>query len=484
MQNILIIAILGLLIIFYLSFFLQPRNMVYLYIILWLFFPHGMKSIAGHFKLETSFFSYYFILKSIVAISLLIAVLGNFRFFFSYRSVRPLAHWFMVFWVMICVFGLIRVLVGVTEKCYLNFGMHEAEIFTILDMMCNAIFLSGMIMFIREFSHFEQIMNLFIVAGMVTVIDFVFLYKMNLVPYVSHIERGINIGGRYRGIIQNDYVSMGRFCMMAVGASMYFWLVKKKHVWLILSLILAYIAFYTYQRTTMIMVLIVFTVSLVCWIKLNINRINMWTYGAVVMLNIAVLITLFAVFPPNKIYIESRGGTLTDPQSLYTRMFLFINGIKLFANHFVAGVGPGESQYCLIELLKNSNLSNPIFSYDIEYFQKLYVAKGVHNMYLALIAEFGLPGVVVVVWWFSMFIKLWQIIRRKWANHIVPDKIKTGIAVSFGILIANTFNSLLDHNYYWFVFMLTTYLPFLLYRSSLNSKEVHKKAVPGSEILS
>lgn len=420
--------------------------------------------------METDFFSYYFILKSIIAISLLIIVLRNLRFYFLNRKVRSLANWSVAFWIGVCGYGLIRVILGATEHCSLNFDMSEVEIFTMLDILCNAVFLSSMIMFLREFSDFEKIMYLFAIAGIVTSVDFVFLYKLDLVKSISHVIQGTNIGGRYRGIIQNDYVSMGRFCVMSIGASMYLWTVKRRNTWLILALGIAYILFHTYQRTAMSMALIIFVFALTCWVRLNTNRRNMFLHGSIATLVIMGLIIITAIFPPTHIYIDARGEALADPRGLYARIFLLINGIQLFTNHFVMGVGPGESQYCLVELLKNLNLSNHIFSYDIAYFQMTHVVKGIHNMYLTMMVEFGLIGTVVLGWWLFLFIKLWLIMKKESIKRNLPAEIKVGIVISFGILLANAFGYLFDNHYYWFIFMLTTFLPFLVYRNFKRSE--------------
>lgn len=447
------------------AFPIKPKNLVYTYIILWLFFPHGMRSIGGYYRLDTSFFSYYFILKSIIAISIALRVAINLKLLLADRHTKQLAYWAFIFCLCICILGYIRLSFGYTEQCSINFDLGEAGIYFILDSFFNVIFLLGLITYLRDYQDIEKVFYLFVFAGVLTIADFTFLYKLNSIGSVTHVVQGVDIGGRYRGIIMNDYVRMGRFCILTIGAGLYFWLTKKNLIWLLLAIVMAFIVFHTYQRTAMIMAIIIFAFPVVYLIKIHASRLNMFLVCSLFILVIVSLTTLVVFIPMPDLYIGARQENLLDPRSSYERLFLWLNGFQLFKKNILLGVGLGESQYCLIELLISSGLNWAIFDTSIIHYQTHYVAKSVHNMYLQLMVETGLVGTFLLAWWVFLFKRVWTKIKKGVLHSPTRNKVEIVTTISFAILIANAFGYFFDSHYNWFVFMLSTYLPFLAYRT-------------------
>ncbi len=424
-----------------------------------------MRSIDGYLRLETEYFSYYFILKLLVTIIMTVVLIRHHKDFFSNRLMGPIAKWSLSFLAGICAIGMFRVVFEFTSQYSLNYGVSEAGIFTVLDAFCNIIFLMSLISFIKDFKDFEFIMHLFVLASIVTIIDFIFLYKMEIITSVIHVVKPEAAAYRYNGIIQNDYVSMGKFLTFSIGASMYFWITEHKIKWLFLAFILFYIITFTAQRLNMLMALIVLFLCFIAWLN---ARISKYQIVPVVSLMIALFVTAFYFFPPYEIYIDKRGGLLTDPQELYSRLFLWANAFNFPAIDFLLGIGPGESQYCLAEILKTSSINFPfLYNFTLE---SSGAPRGFHNAYLTFVIENGLIGLLIIFWLLLILFKLNRTVKKGLRRISgVNSKMHVAYKVSFSILIALSFGYMFDHHYEWILFFLSIFTIFLAYGSIMRA---------------
>jgi O-antigen ligase len=418
-----------------------------------------MRSIGGYLRLETDYFTYYFILKFIITIIMTVVLIKHHKDFFSNRFMGPIAKWSLLFLAGICGMGLFRVVFEFSSQCSLNYGGSEAGIFNVLDAFCNIIFLMSLISFIKDFKDFEFIMYLFILASIVTIIDFIFLYKMEIITSVIHIVKPDAAAQRYNGIIQNDYVSMGKFLTFSIGASMYFWITEHKIKWLFLAFILFYIIAHTAQRLNMLMALVVLFLCFITWLK---TRVSKYQIVPVVSLLIALFVAAFYFFPPYEIYIEKRGSMLTNPEELYSRFFLWAHAFNFSAIDFILGIGPGESQYCLAEILKTSSINFP-FLYNLT-LESSKVPRGFHNAYLTFVIENGLIGLLIIFWLLLILFKLNRTVKKGLRRISgVNSKMHVAYNVSFSIIIALSFGYMFDHNYEWILFLLSIFMIFLAY---------------------
>ena len=409
-------------------------------------------------RLETDYFSYYFILKIAISIMLAIVLIQQYKALLSTVSRKSIAKWSLLFLVGICGIGLYRVIFDLTSQCSLQYGISGAGIFNALDASCNIIFFISLISFIQDFKDFELIMYFFVVAGIFTILDFIFLYKMELITSVVHIVKPEAAAQRYNGIIQNDYVSMGKFLAFAIGGCMYFWITEKRIKWFFMALILFHIITYTAQRTNILMALIVISTGCITWASL---RISKYQFVPLVSLSIGLLIVILYLFPLSAIYLEMRGGMLTDPQELYSRLFLWAHAINFPIPDLIVGVGPGESEYCLAKVLKASTMEF-VFDYNLS-LRGSDAPRGFHNAYLTFAIEYGLLGLLMILWLSWILFKLNGNVRKHLHRlSCFHTKLHVAYNISFSVMIALLFGYWFDHHYEWIIIFLSIFLTFLI----------------------
>jgi hypothetical protein len=334
------------------------------------------------------------------------------------------------------------------------------------QMLYGFIFLCGCVAFINRMEQVEKIFLIVITSTMAMVVESIMYFYLGLpLPLRDYV---FNPSGRFNSMFFFNFITLPLVCFGGVGFVLYFASIKKRKVLLLVVPFIFLPILATFQRTPIVVAI------LIVWIFLMLRKNVRLRYallsgglllaGATMLLGKVrgrfneILASFFGQVRPD--YLDSY------VESWLSRVGAYYRGLEALVYSLPLGVGPTRMQ----EVMFSSRTPR----YFGDFVQagpalSLYgdIASGAwytgpHNFYITFSGEYGLLGIVILVYFMYLVFSNLRLTGRT-GKRMLETQPKTFVAQAsvYSILVGLGFWSVFyDYNFYWFSFFLLFVLSF------------------------
>lgn len=337
-----------------------------------------------------------------------------------------------------------------------------------LGIIYTIVFFLGCVAFITTKRDCEMLLFIVVVTGIELVFEVVFLYYLQLIPPL--VQWTMHKSGRFMSIIYTDFDLVGQIIIASTACVLYFIMVRKLYIYLLLLPLMMLPAALTFQRTPLLGLVASLILFFHCIIPQKKMRVFLYAGVVVVLLLLAV--------DAGKILTSAVGGAIVDapresfmsPDSFYGRMMLWARVTEIIAFLFPFGAGPGMV-FIAMNYDVPSYLSSVLEFYvsDLElygYYLRIATAEyttGVHNVYLEHIAEFGLLGLISLVMFITAVVKNFLRYRRESTNGMLEYDLLVAQACVYAVLLGLALHAIFESaSRAYFLYALFFFLSFRL----------------------
>lgn len=461
-QDIMIISLLGggyvLLFIFV---WRKPEYSVYAFLIVELFIPRGGERFLIFRIQELPAVSIHYLLQSIAATTICLnAILHRPR-----SDVRRLR---LFFYLIIASIFLLVIFTGFFFYQENPYGV----IFTTADfisygpLLFGLAFLLGCINFINDLKKLEIIYGIFLVMGVVMVIESIaYVYLQLPLPFV---DRVINWSGRFGSFFSADFVRVGQLAGVAIGSAMYFIFSRRRYFLLPLVSALFIPIIATYQRTPMAMGALIIGIFLLLTLSRHPTKILAPLAMMLVPVSILLLASDFNVI--NRISSVMKGDVRPDyfvsyMDSWESRAGAYLRAVDVLLVEPL-GVGFTRSESFMGSMLIPNNFAlSQEWSSAISFYNQISSGRHdttAHNFYLDFGMDYGLLALAALLWLFycslAQFRRFYQMVKQ---GNIKNDNLFLLYCANFSILFGIAFNGIYYNSRLYSVLFFVVFVTFL-----------------------
>lgn len=455
----------------YAAYVLGSRDTVrplYGFVLGWLFFPKYIQRLPVVGGLPWEHVRIFDFVEAIMGLVLVLAIV--------LRRGSPRDGWrerrrFRRLGLTLLVVGTVSL---VCEFIYAGQGSYPGDdvpmrmrVRPMLTIVYGVIMLFGCLTFVRSLRHVTVILSLFALAGLELLFEVVFLYYLNLLPFLNlWVMHG---SGRFDSISLMSFDAVG-FVMIAAMSCAGFFVLRSRNIMrlgIVPLMFLPVIA--TLQKAPLTGALVSF--GFLLWY--GFRRLRVVLVIAVGWLVLFQSVTMTAIESGASEINLSLGGAerrnISALDTLTARAALWLRGVDLIAHNFPFGTGEGMTQQHMgaaIPQFAQDLIVGFVSRVDMRLFAAAHTTN-VHNAYLEFIIEHGLFGFIPLVMFlailgrnFASFVRQYRDFQTEQGIRIYTAEICVYAAL-FGIGWRFLFQS---GNKYYFVLFIFLFLSSLLRR--------------------
>lgn len=397
-------VVLAVLYVLIVGFVARPVWSLYLYFIVWAFFPKATRLYyltGGEYDLPAGI-----TVASLLEATCILGILAaSIR---AGRSPLPLPR-AALYGIGCCLIGLVvaGLLPYVGLQSAASADVHswvvqqvepQLRILPLLGVLYGAIVLVGCMRLIRTQKQAETILLIFFLCGIELGVEALLVFYLGMVPSIA--AWSVHNSGRFQGLIFTDYDTAGMVAVVSLLCGWYFVFVKQKRAaivgWLMIFLVLPT----TFQRS----VLLGFAAgTMIIWLRLPRTMPKV-----IVALTAVATVVLISVAGYGETVIDNSAAALgrdvrpdyLSTGSMESRMGIYLRAADLFVYLFPAGAGAGMVPYAMNDPLVVAGFGAGASERARMVYDSLVAGTrttAVHNMAAEFVLEHGLAGLMVLV---------------------------------------------------------------------------------------
>lgn len=428
----------GLLYIVYAAFRAAPENSLYFWLVMFLFFPKKeiparMPSLFNvGFGFAEASGSLYYVLDIVLIFALVVCTIRRLR---SDGIVDPPVKT-KCLWVSFLLVGSVGVLhvFLMGRHAFIPglpaYGGYFMSFWPLVDGM---IVFSACFVLLRHPKQFEKICMILLAASALLFIEYGLARFSHVLPE-KVVFYSLNYRGAFRSTIASGDLFVGQLMIMGVAASLYFHIVKRAWIYLVLALLYSVVLVETFNRCS-IFALLVMLAALI-------PRTPRFAKASLAGLLIAVIllpeamsfINSFSASPAPASLSASKVDGMLGTASTLDRIGAIVRGLDVFLLYPVLGVGPGQLVGFMSAPVIPSVIDSSALPLAAAWFYDQIATgahpTGPHNLLVRFMGEYGITGfaagLFAVYWLASSYLAL--LMQNRHARASEPTVITVSIS--------------------------------------------------------